>query len=256
MATAQTALPRAAYKPSGLMAWLTTADHKKIGIMYIVAGFMFFLLGGIMALFIRLELAQPGRPIMSPDTYNQLFSLHGTTMIFLFVIPMSAGLGNYLIPLMIGARDMAFPRINALSLWMAIGGAIVMYSSLLVGAPEAGWTGYSPLANSVFSKSPGTDMWILGLILIGTSSLLGAINFIVTIINMRAPGMTMTRMPLFGWSILTMSLMVLMSTPVLSGALVMLLFDRNFGTAFFSGQGADPAMWQHMFWFYSRKSVV
>ncbi len=255
MATAQTALPRAAYKPSGLMAWLTTVDHKKIGIMYIVAGFMFFLLGGIMALFIRLELAQPGRPIMSPDTYNQLFSMHGTTMIFLFVIPMSAGLGNYLIPLMIGARDMAFPRINALSLWMAIGGAIVMYSSLLVGAPEAGWTGYSPLANSVFSKSPGTDMWILGLILIGTSSLLGAINFIVTIINMRAPGMTMTRMPLFGWSILTMSLMVLMSTPVLSGALVMLLFDRNFGTTFFSGQGADPAMWQHMFWFYSHPAV-
>ena len=255
MATAQTALPRAAYRPAGLMAWLTTADHKKIGIMYIVAGFMFFLLGGIMALFIRLELAQPGRPIMSPDTYNQLFSMHGTTMIFLFVIPMSAGLGNYLIPLMIGARDMAFPRINALSLWMAIGGAIVMYSSLLVGAPEAGWTGYSPLANSVFSKSPGTDMWILGLILIGTSSLLGAINFIVTIINMRAPGMTMTRMPLFGWSILTMSLMVLMSTPVLSGALVMLLFDRNFGTTFFSGQGADPAMWQHMFWFYSHPAV-
>ena len=255
MATAQTALPRAVYKPSGLMAWLTTADHKKIGIMYIVAGFTFFVLGGIMALFIRLELAQPGRPIMSPDTYNQLFSMHGTTMIFLFVIPMSAGLGNYLIPLMIGARDMAFPRINALSLWMAIGGAIVMYSSLLVGAPEAGWTGYSPLANSVFSKSPGTDMWILGLILIGTSSLLGAINFIVTIINMRAPGMTMTRMPLFGWSILTMSLMVLMSTPVLSGALVMLLFDRNFGTTFFSGQGADPAMWQHMFWFYSHPAV-
>jgi cytochrome c oxidase subunit 1 len=237
------------------MAWLTTADHKKIGIMYIVAGFTFFVLGGIMALFIRLELAQPGRPIMSPDTYNQLFSMHGTTMIFLFVIPMSAGLGNYLIPLMIGARDMAFPRINALSLWMAIGGAIVMYSSLLVGAPEAGWTGYSPLANSVFSKSPGTDMWILGLILIGTSSLLGAINFIVTIINMRAPGMTMTRMPLFGWSILTMSLMVLMSTPVLSGALIMLLFDRNFGTTFFSGQGADPAMWQHMFWFYSHPAV-
>ena len=255
MATAQTALPRAAYRPAGLMAWLTTADHKKIGIMYIVAGFVFFLLGGIMALFIRLELAQPGRPIMSPDTYNQLFSMHGTTMIFLFVIPMSAGLGNYLIPLMIGARDMAFPRINALSLWMAIGGAVVMYSSLLVGAPEAGWTGYSPLANSVFSKSPGTDMWILGLILIGTSSLLGAINFIVTIINMRAPGMTMTRMPLFGWSILTMSLMVLMSTPVLSGALVMLLFDRNFGTTFFSGQGADPAMWQHMFWFYSHPAV-
>jgi cytochrome c oxidase subunit 1 len=256
MTTVPTTLPRAAYAPrSGLMEWLTTVDHKKIGIMYILVGFTFFLLGGIMALFIRLELAQPGAEIMSADTYNQLFSMHGTTMIFLFVIPMFAGLGNYFIPLMIGARDMAFPRINALSLWMAIGGGLVMYSSLLVGAPEAGWTGYSPLANSVFSKSPGTDMWILGLVLIGTSSLLGAINFIVTILNMRTVGMTLTRIPLFAWSILTMALMILMSTPVLSGALVMLLFDRNFGTSFFSGSGADPAMWQHMFWFYSHPAV-
>ena len=256
MATAQTALPRAGYKSqSTLMEWLTTVDHKKIGIMYMVAAFVFFLLGGIMALFIRLELAQPGQQIVSADAYNQLFSMHGTTMIFLFIIPMFAGMGNYFVPLHIGARDMAFPRINALSFWLAVGGAIVMYSSLLVGAPEAGWTGYSPLANSIFSKSPGTDLWILGLLLIGTSSLLGGINFIVTILNMRTPGMTMTRIPLFDWSILTMSMMVLASTPVLSGALVMLLSDRNFGTTFFSGAGADPAMWQHMFWFYSHPAV-
>ncbi len=256
MATVSTAIPRAAYKRrSGVMEWLATVDHKKIGLMYIIVGFTFFLLGGIMAMLIRLELAQPNHPFMSADTYNQLFSMHGTTMIFLFVIPMFAGIGNYILPLMIGARDMAFPRINALSLWMAIGGGVVMYSSLFVGSIESGWTAYSPLANSIFSKSVGTDLWILGLLLVGTSSLLGAINFIVTILNMRTAGMTMTRIPLFVWSILTMALMVLMSTPVLSGALVMLLFDRNFGTAFFSGPGSDPAMWQHMFWFYSHPAV-
>ncbi len=255
MATVTATAVRPARAQSGLMEWLTTVDHKKIGIMYIGLAFTFFLLGGIMALFIRLELAQPGAQIVDAATYNQLFSMHGTTMIFLFVIPIFAGFGNYFIPLHIGARDMAFPRLNALSFWMALGGGLVLYSSLLVGAPEAGWTGYSPLANSVFSKGAGTDLWVLGLLLIGQSSLLGAINFIVTILNMRAPGMTMTRIPLFDWSILTMSMMVLASTPVLAGALIMLLFDRNFGTTFFSGATADPAMWQHMFWFYSHPAV-
>ncbi len=256
MATIDTAVPRITHKPqSALMEWLTTVDHKKIGIMYMVASFVFFIFGGLMALIIRLELAQPGQQVVDAATYNQMFSMHGTTMIFLFIVPMFAGFGNYLIPLQIGARDMAFPRINALSFWMAIAGGIVMYSSFLVGAPEAGWTGYSPLANSVFSKTPGTDLWILGLLLIGNSSLFGAINFIVTILNMRTPGMTMTRIPLFGWSILTMSMMILASTPVLAGALIMLLIDRNFGTSFFSGAGSDPAMWQHMFWFYSHPAV-
>ncbi len=256
MATAQSALPKTSYQAqSTVMEWLTTVDHKKIGIMYMVAGFVFFVVGGLMALIIRLELAQPGAQLVDAATYNQMFSMHGTTMIFLFIIPMFAGMGNYFVPLHIGARDMAFPRINALSFWMAVAGAIVMYSSLLVGAPEAGWTGYSPLANNVFSKTPGTDLWVLGLLLIGQSSLFGAINFIVTILNMRTPGMTMTRIPLFDWSILTMSMMILASTPVLAGALVMLLFDRNFGTTFFSGAGSDPAMWQHMFWFYSHPAV-
>lgn len=256
MATAQSALPKTSYQAqSTVMEWLTTVDHKKIGIMYMVAGFVFFVIGGLMALIIRLELAQPGAQMVDAATYNQMFSMHGTTMIFLFIIPMFAGMGNYFVPLHIGARDMAFPRINALSFWMAVAGAIVMYSSLLVGAPEAGWTGYSPLANNVFSKTPGTDLWVLGLLLIGQSSLFGAINFIVTILNMRTPGMTMTRIPLFDWSILTMSMMILASTPVLAGALVMLLFDRNFGTTFFSGAGSDPAMWQHMFWFYSHPAV-
>ena len=254
MATA--ALPRTAAKSrSGWMDWLTTVDHKKIGLLYVVMAFLFFLSGGIMALFIRLELAAPGAQVVSAQTYNMLFTMHGTTMIFLFVIPMFAGLGNYLVPLMIGARDMAFPRLNAFSFWLALGGGIIMYSSMLVIGPESGWTGYSPLANSIFSKSPGTDLWIMGLVVIGMSSLMGAINFIVTILNMRTPGMTMTRIPLFCWSMLTTSVMVLASTPVLAGALIMLFFDRNFGTSFFSGPGSDSAMYQHMFWFYSHPAV-
>ncbi len=255
MATAQAAMPRTLIQSTGLKAWLTTVDHKKIGIMYILSSVFFFIVGGVLALIMRLQLAQPGQPVISAEFYNQAFTMHGTTMIFLFIIPIFAGIGNYIVPLQIGARDMAYPRINALSFWMIVGGALILYSSFLVGAPTAGWTGYSPLANSIFSKSAGTDMWILGLLLIGTSSLLGAINFIVTILNMRAPGMTLTRMPLFCWSILTTSLMILVSTPVLTGAFVMLFTDRNFGTQFFSGAGSDPLMWQHMFWFYSHPAV-
>src|SRR5512143_2485690 len=254
MATA--AIPRTVTKPrSGIIEWLTTVDHKKIGLLYIVTSFLFFLSGGVMALLIRLELVQPGTRLVTPDTYNALFTMHGTTMSFLFVIPMSVGLGNYLVPLMIGARDMAFPRLNAFSYWLALGGGIVMYCSMFVLGPEAGWTGYSPLTNSIFSKSPGTDLWIMGLVLLGTASLMGAINFIVTILNMRTPGMTMTRVPLFIWSMLTTSVMVLAATPVLAGALIMLFFDRNFGTSFFSGPGSDSAMYQHMFWFYSHPAV-
>ncbi len=254
MATA--AIPRRVTKPrSGIMEWLTTVDHKKIGLLYIVTSFLFFLSGGIMALIMRLELAQPGAQIVSAQTYNMLFTMHGTTMIFLFIVPIFVGFGNYLIPLMIGARDMAFPRLNAFSYWLALGGGIVMYSSMLVIGPEAGWTGYSPLANSIFSKSPGTDLWIMGLVVVGTASLMGAINFIVTILNMRTPGMTMTRIPLFVWSMLTTSVMILAATPVLAGALLMLFFDRNFGTSFFSGVGSDSAMWQHEFWFYSHPAV-
>src|SRR5512143_2900463 len=171
MATA--AIPRTTVKSrSGIMDWLTTVDHKKIGLLYMVMAFLFFLSGGVMALFIRLELAQPGAQIVSADTYNALFTMHGTTMIFLFIIPIFAGFGNYLIPLMIGARDMAFPRLNAFSFWLALGGGIIMYSSMLVIGPEAGWTGYSPLTNSIFSKSPGTDLWIMGLVLLGIASLM------------------------------------------------------------------------------------
>jgi cytochrome c oxidase subunit 1 len=237
------------------MEWLTTVDHKKIGLLYIWTGFIFFLVGGILALFIRLELSQPGMQVLNVSEYNEFFTMHGTTMIFLFVIPMFTGFGNYLIPLMLGARDMAFPRLNAFSYWLALAGGIVLYSSFMFEAPGVGWTGYTPLSTSVFSPGMGVSIWILGLLLVGTSSLLGAINFIVTIANMRAPGMTMTRIPLFAWGMLATSSMILFSTPVLTGALILLLTDRLGMTSVFSSAQLDPRLWQHMFWFYSHPAV-
>jgi cytochrome c oxidase subunit 1 len=257
MATLPGTLPTPAPRRyTGLMDWLTTVDHKKIGLLYVWTGFIFFLVGGILALFIRLELAQPGLQTLGADQYNQFFTMHGTTMIFLFVIPMFAGLGNYFVPLMIGARDMAFPRLNAFSYWLALTGGLVLYSSFLFEASGAGWTGYTPLSTSVFSPGMGVSVWILGLLLIGTSSLLGAINFLVTILNLRAPGMTMTRVPLFTWAMLATSAMILFSTPVLTGALIMLLTDRLGLTAIFTATSElDPRLWQHMFWFYSHPAV-
>ncbi len=238
----------------GLMEWLTTVDHKKIGLLYVGTSFVFFLAGGILALFVRLELTQPGLQVLSAEQYNQFFTMHGTTMIFLFVIPMVAGLGNYIVPLMIGARDMAFPRLNAFSYWLLLGGSVVLYSSFLSNPADAGWTSYVPL--SVLAEGSGVTIWILGLLLIGTSSLLGAINFIVTIVNMRAPGMTMTRIPLFAWAMLATSVMILFATPVLTGALIMLLTDRLELTAIFAATSQlDSRLWQHMFWFYSHPAV-
>ena len=257
MATLPGILPTPAPRRyTGLMEWLTTVDHKKIGLLYVWTGFLFFIVGGVLALFIRLELAQPGLQTLGADQYNQFFTMHGTTMIFLFVIPMFAGLGNYFVPLMIGARDMAFPRLNAFSYWLALAGGLVLYSSFLFEASGAGWTGYTPLSTSVFSPGMGVSVWILGLLLIGTSSLLGAINFLATIVNLRAPGMTMTRVPLFTWAMLATSAMILFSTPVLTGALIMLLTDRLGLTAIFTATSElDPRLWQHMFWFYSHPAV-
>jgi cytochrome c oxidase subunit 1 len=256
MATVTTALPnRAPRRYAGLMDWLTTVDHKKIGLLYVGTSFLFFLVGGVMALFIRLELSQPGMQMLGANQFNELFTMHGTTMIFLFVIPMFAGFGNYFIPLMVGARDMAFPRLNAFSYWLLLGGGVVLFSSFVFGAPAAGWTGYTPLSTSVFSPGLGVTVWILGLLLVGTSSLLGAINFIVTIVNLRAPGMTMTRIPLFAWATLATSAMVLFATPVLTGALIMLLTDRLGLTAIFINPAIDSRLWQHMFWFYSHPAV-
>ncbi len=247
----------------GLLAWLTTVDHKKIGIMYVVTALFFFILSGILALVIRWELAAPGADILQgaggPDLYNQIFTMHGTAMIFLFVIPVLVGLGNYLVPLQIGARDMAFPQLNALSYWLYLFAGLFMYSSFLMpfGAAATGWTAYPPLsANTTLTPGRSVEMWVLGLQLLGASSLMGAVNFITTILNMRAPGMTLWKIPVFTWTVLVTAFMILIATPMLSGALMLLLLDRTLGTQFFAvATGGDPLLWQHMFWFYSHPAV-
>ncbi len=239
----------------GLAGWLTTVDHKKIATLYIVSTFVFFLLGGIAALMVRLQLALPEAGLLTPGLYNQTFTIHASVMIFLFVIPMGVGgFGNYLVPLMIGARDMAFPKINALSFWMIPPAGLMILSGFFTGgAADTGWTAYPPLS----VRAPfGQSLWIVGVILLGTSSILGAMNFLVTILNMRAPGMTMHRIPLFVWAILTTAFMQLVATPALAGAMLMLLADRHFGTHFFDpAAGGDVLGYQHGFWFYSHPAV-
>ena len=242
-----------------IVVWLTTTDHKKIGIMYLVNSYFWFGVAGLLAVFIRAELAEPGTQFFGEERYNQLFTMHGTTMIFLFIIPILAGFGNYIVPLQIGALDMAFPRVNALSFWMLPLAGITLYSSYLLGGPaDAGWTEYAPLSEGVGAQgnSIGIDLWIVALLLVGTASILGAVNFITTIFNMRAPGMTMFRMPLFTWTILVTSLLVLLATPVFTSALVMLLIDRNLGGSFFNpANGGIAVLWQNVFWFYSHPAV-
>jgi cytochrome c oxidase subunit 1 len=249
--------PAAPAYRSGLYEWLTTTDHKKIGIMYLVNSILFFLAGGILALVVRVELAQPGLQYMDEAFYNQAFTMHASFMLFLFIIPILAGFGNYVVPLQIGAPDMAFPRINALSFWLLPLGGALMASGFLVsgGAAAAGWTEYPPLSGAKFSGT-GTDLWIMGLTLIGTSSILGSINFLVTIFKMRAPGMTLFRMPILVWTVLVTSVLVLMATPVLTSALIMLFIDRNYGGNFFDpNQGGLAVLYQNVFWFYSHPAV-
>jgi cytochrome c oxidase subunit 1 len=261
---ATTALtPAASTYRSSFYAWVTTTDHKKIGILYVVNSFIFFLLAGLLALGVRAELAQPGLQYLTDERlYNQLFTMHGTVMIFLFIIPILAGFGNYVVPLQIGAPDMAFPRINALSFWMLPLGGVLLFSGFLAGgAAEAGWTSYPPLSEDrvggLSSSGPGQDLWLVGLVLIGTSSILGAINFLVTIFKMRAPGMTMFRIPILVWTVLVTSVLVLMATPVFTSALIMLFIDRNYGGAFFDpvASGGNAILWQNVFWFYSHPAV-
>ncbi|MDH4143066.1 MAG: cytochrome c oxidase subunit I [Chloroflexota bacterium] len=257
---ATTALhPAAPTYRSTLYDWVTTTDHKKIGIMYVINSFLFFFLGGLLALGVRVELAQPGLQIVTDQTYNEVFTMHATFMIFLFVIPMLAGFGNYIVPLQIGAPDMAFPRINALSLWMLpLAGALLILSFFTGGSAAAGWTSYSPLAQDrpLGAVGPGQDLWIVALTLIGTSSILGAVNFLATIFKMRAPGMTLFRMPIMVWTVLVTSVLVLMATPVITSALIMLFIDRNYGGSFFDpANGGDPILYQNVFWFYSHPAV-
>jgi cytochrome c oxidase subunit 1 len=259
----QTTYPATVHAPApqgfvrhGAVTWRDyftfNTDHKVIGIQYIVTTFFFFLIGGLLAMLIRYELLTPG-PEFSPETYNTLFTIHGSIMIFLWVIPGLAGFGNYLVPLMIGADDMAFPRLNALSYWLLLVGGLIVVAGFLFGQANSGWTAYPPLS---LQAPTGQTLWIIGVIVIGTSSLLGAINFLVTIAMMRAPGLTPGRLPLFCWAMIATSLMVLPATPVLTAALIMLLLDRVAGMTFFRAEtGGDPVMWQHLFWFYSHPAV-
>jgi heme/copper-type cytochrome/quinol oxidase subunit 1 len=240
----------------GWASWITTTDHKRIGIMYMVTTFVFFLLGGVEALMMRLQLGVPENTLIAPQTYNQLFTMHGTTMIFLFVVPMMAGLANYFVPLMVGARDMAFPRLNALSYWLLLAGGIVFYASIFWNPPEAGWTSYVPLSSITYSPGGGQDAWIYLIHLTGLSSILGALNFYVTIANMRARGMSWGRLPLFIWAILTYSILIIFAMPVIAGAVTMLLTDRHFGTHFFDPtNGGSALLWQNLFWFFGHPEV-
>jgi cytochrome c oxidase subunit I len=243
-------------RPTGWTSWLTTTDHKRIGALYLYTTFLFFILGGVEALMMRLQLAQPDNTLLEPRTYNELVTMHGTTMVFLFVVPVLAGFANYMIPLMIGARDMAFPRLNALSYWVFLGGGIVFYTSLFFTPPSAGWTSYAPLSDNAFLPDNGIDAWILLIHLTGISSLLGAINFTATIHNMRAKGMGWGRMPIFVWTVLVYSYLLILALPAIAAAVTMLLTDRHFGTTFFDNTGGgDPMLWQHLFWFFGHPEV-
>ncbi len=242
---------------NGWRDWITTVDHKKIGILYGVAALFFFVVGGIEALLIRLQLATPNGTVLGADMYNQVFTMHGVTMIFLAAMPLSAAFANYLIPLQIGARDVAFPRLNALSFWIFLAGGIVLNLSwILGGAPDGGWFGYAPNTGIVFSPSPGMDFYALGLQITGVASLMSSINLTVTILNMRAPGMTLFRMPVFTWMMLVTQLLLVFAMPVIAVALFLLAFSRLFGARFFDPSvGGDALLWQHLIWIFGHPEV-
>jgi cytochrome c oxidase subunit 1 len=244
-------------EPTGLWSWITTVDHKRIGILYGATAFFFFLLGGIEALMIRIQLAKPNNTFVSPDFYNQLFTMHGTTMIFLAIMPLSAMFFNYMIPLMIGARDVAFPRLNAFSYWVFLLGGLFMNVSFLFGmAPNQGWYGYANLTSRQFSPGMNVDFWNMGLQILGVASLAAAVNFFVTIVNLRAPGMRLMRMPMFVWMSFITQLLLLLAFPVIAVALILLMFDRFFGTSFFvPAGGGNPLLWQHLFWIFGHPEV-
>ncbi|MBM3140492.1 MAG: cytochrome c oxidase subunit I [Candidatus Rokubacteria bacterium] len=256
MATTAGTLP-AVGAHSGLWSWLTTVDHKRIGALYGVSAMAFFIMGGIEAILIRTQLAVPNGTVLEADRFNQLFTMHALTMIFLGVMPLGAAFFNWFVPLQIGARDVAFPRLNALSYWVFIGGGLLFVSSFIFGgAPNAGWFAYAPLTSERMSPGSGMDFYVVGLLMLGLSSLIAALNFAVTIINMRAPGMTMMRLPVFIWMTLVVAFLLILSLPVLTVALIQLLFDRSFTTHFFSPEeGGNPILWQHLFWVFGHPEV-
>jgi cytochrome c oxidase subunit I len=246
---------------TGLWSWFTTVDHKKIAIMYGTTALLFFLAGGIEALLIRLQLARPDGTVLTANQYNQLFTMHGTTMVFLMGMPLAAAFGNYLIPLMIGARDVAFPRLNMLGYWVFLFGGLFIYSSFFLGgAPNGGWFGYTPLTSTPLSQGflpgRGPDFWAVGLIMLGIGSVATALNFIVTILNMRAPGMTLMKMPVFVWMMLVVAFLTLFAMPPVTAALIEVYMGRNFGANFFNpAAGGDPLLYQHLFWIFGHPEV-
>ncbi|MFJ1812519.1 MULTISPECIES: cytochrome c oxidase subunit I [unclassified Streptomyces] len=240
-----------------LLRWVTTTDHKEIGRLYMVTAFSFFLCGGLLALAMRAELARPGLQFVNEHTYNQLFTIHGTIMMLLFATPMFAGFANAVMPLQIGAPDVAFPRLNALSYWMYLFGGLMVVSGFVVpgGAAAFGWFAYAPLNSAYHSPGVGGDLWVMGLVVTGVSTTLGAVNFITTILCLRAPGMTMFRMPIFTWNILFTSILVLPAFPVLTAALLALEADRKFGAHIFDPANGGALLWQHLFWFFGHPEV-
>ncbi|MEU6779098.1 cytochrome c oxidase subunit I [Nonomuraea angiospora] len=237
--------------------WLSSTDHKIIGHLYLITSFAFFLIGGVMALIMRAELAQPGMQFTSNEQFNQLFTMHGTIMLLMFATPLFAGFANELMPLQIGAPDVAFPRLNMVSYWLYLFGSLIAVSGFFTpgGAASFGWFAYTPLSNAINSPGIGSDLWIMGLALSGLGTILGSVNFITTIICMRAPGMTMFRMPIFVWNVLLTSMLVLMAFPVLAAALLVLESDRKLGTHVFAPDNGGALLWQHLFWFFGHPEV-
>ena len=242
---------------SGWVSWLTSIDHKRVGTLYGVTAFTFFIIGGLEALLIRLQLAQPNGKILDANSYNQVFTMHGTTMVFLVIMPLSAAFANYLIPIQIGAPDVAFPRLNAFSYWTFLAGGLLLYSSVFLGGmPNGGWFGYAPNTSITYSPGHNIDFWVVGLLITGVASTVGAANLVITCLNMRAPGMNLMRMPVFTWMSLVAQFLTLFAMPVITVALFLLMFDRNFGSHFFDpSAGGDPVLWQNLFWLFGHPEV-
>src|SRR5262245_2112434 len=242
---------------AALHDWVTTVDHKKIGILYILMALVFLVIAGVEALLIRWQLWRPRNDLIGPDFFNQMFTMHGTTMVFFMGIPILVGFGNFLVPLMIGARDMAFPRLNALGFWLTLfGGLLVYFSYATGGAPAIGWFAYAPLTEHTFARSAATDFWALGLVVSGIGTVTAAINFIATILGMRAPGMLLRKIPFFTWTMLWTSVQIIIALPPLTAVLILVLLDRNLGARFFDTQnGGSAYLWQHLFWFFGHPEV-
>jgi cytochrome c oxidase subunit 1 len=258
MAVAAHELPRGSRSWTAVLhGWVSTVDHKKIGILYVLMALVFLVVAGIEAMMMRWQLIRPNNHFLAPDTFNGLFTMHGTTMVFFVGIPILIGIGNYLVPLMIGARDMAFPRLNALGFWATLfGGLLVYFSYATGGAPAIGWFAYAPLTERSFARTPAVDFWALGLIVSGVGTLTAGINFIATILGMRCPGMTLRKIPFFAWTMLWTSVQIVIAIPPLTAILIMLLFDRQLGSHFFNPQyGGSALLWQHLFWFFGHPEV-